>query len=187
MVVSGVKVKGVTEKHSITLPDMFTNNFIPDCRQEVASPQIVRAHGHVARFAKNFPKIDFNTDVSLLIGRDCSQAMKTQCFGYKPPFVYHTAVGLALVGSVCKGSASDNNVVLKTNIIREHFLSTTRFLNKEELTLSPVFNERSDDELLGESKEDQHFLSIASEGIHINEKGHITMPLPFRENSTPFA
>ena len=185
MVVSGVKVRGVTEKHSIALPDMFTNNFIPDCRQEVASPQIVRAHGHVARFAKNFPKIDFNAEVSLLIGRDCSQAMKTQCFGYKPPFVHHTAVGWALVGSVCKGSASDNNVVLKTNITREHFLSTTRFLNKEELTLSPVFNERSDDELLGESKEDQHFLSIVSEGIHINEKGHITMPLPFRENSAP--
>ena len=183
---TGFRVKGLNEKRSISLPDMFTNEHIPDCRHEVATPEIVRSHHTIAHFAKHFAARDNNAEVLILIGRDCGPAMSTKCFGYKAPFVHHTAIGWALVGSVCfESSAKQSPVTLKTNLISEHLSATRPFLNKPEDTFSAksIFQELKDDELEGLSQSDQRFLTNVQNNLHVNDLGNLTLPLPFKSDN----
>ena len=111
--------------------------------------------------------------------------MATKCHGYKSPFVHHTAVGWALVGSIRPDVSMDQvHTTLRTEVYHEHLESTINFpANLAKIHgIDSVFKERSDDELEGFSKEDERFLSILQNGIHINEKGNITMPLPFKKD-----
>ncbi|XP_059099064.1 uncharacterized protein LOC131893131 [Tigriopus californicus] len=41
-----------------------------------------------------------------------------------------------------------------------------------------------DDELAGCSQEDRRFLSIVQQGVHVNEKGNLEMPLPFKKDDS---
>jgi len=89
-----------------------------------------------------------------------------------------------LVGT-CSVPREDSKLTfcsLRTNI--EHFNSAPCFdyNPKWELPEGEVFNEYSDDELLGPSKEDQIFLKILNNNVHVSETGHIELPLPFRCN-----
>ena len=177
---SGLRMKGVTEKRSIALPDMWTNEALPDSRSEVASRKTVAAHKHISHYAKFFPDFDQKAEVFLLIGRDCGPAMATRCYGHKAPFVHHTSIGWALVGEVCLGQGSNKyNTVLRVDVECEHLEAIPCFTEK---TSSPrvknIFNESHDDELLGYSKDDQRFIDIVSESIHLNDKGKSLCPYP---------
>ena len=126
--VSGFKVKGVNEKRTISLPPMFTNPHIPDCRLEIASPEVVRSHKRISKFAKHFPAIDPSAEVMLLVGRDCGPAMATKCYGYQTPYVHHTTLGWALVGSVCLNSQRRaDKVILRIHVELEPSISTPCF------------------------------------------------------------
>ena len=94
LLVSGLRMKGVTEKRSIALPTMLTNQLIKsEYKEEVASPSTVKAYKHISHYAKFFPEIDLNAEVFLLVGRNCGPAMATKCFGHRAPFVHHTSIG----------------------------------------------------------------------------------------------
>ena len=91
-VIRGLQVRGIRESTWIDLPPTLTHPNLPDTREETASPTIVRAHSHIAKYASNFPEIDPNLEVIILIGANCGKAMKTRSFGRDYPFVHHTAL-----------------------------------------------------------------------------------------------
>ena len=106
--------------------------------------------------------------------------METKCHGDHYPFAHHTALGWALVGSLCP--LSEPGIDLKNfRIDHEHLKAEIFFSTKcKPLTVKSCFEENEDDELLGPSREDQLFSHIMQMLIHTNDKGYLTMPLPFR-------
>ena len=182
VVLKGLRIRGVNEKKSFDLPTMYTNPFIPDCKSEVASPEVVRAHPHIRQFAERFNSVDGSAEVLLLLGRDTGSLMFTRCHGNRPPFAHRTALGWALVG-VCYNSVSSSSkstTVLKISL-NEHFLqeSSFRHSNKPFLSEDSIFTERRDDELPGLSNDDRKFLDIVARDIEVNASGNIVLPLPF--------
>jgi len=116
--ISGLRVKGVNQNKSIYIPPIVTTDCIPDCKSEVATPQDVMQHKHIAHLSKYFPPYDSNAEVLLLLGRDCSAAMATDCVARRAPYAHRTPVGWALVGIVCKSKhpQSSTNTVLKVQM-----------------------------------------------------------------------
>ena len=183
--VKGLYVEGVREKGGIHLPPLFTNDFIPDSSGEVATPDMVKAHKHIAYLAGKFSPRDPRSEVLLLIGRDCGPAMATKSYGYKAPYAHHTSLGWALVGSVCKrGGKSKTHTALKINLQKEHFATEKSFSHSHPAWSLPLlknaFLEQSDDELPGNSKENDRFFEIVSNNVRKNENGNIVLPLPFK-------
>ena len=192
MEVQGLKVKGINQKKIIHMPTVMTNEFIPNCKGEVATPDIVTQHKHIAHLAHNFTPLDELSDVLILLGRDCGAAMATQCFGYRAPYAHRTPLGWALVGNSCLSHGpSEINTVLKVQSVRSMFehVSAVEIFPKKELVrevLADPFAEAPDDELPGPSKEDIQFMHKVISSIQVNEEGNITMPLPFKNDGFTF-
>ena len=189
--VQGLKVKGVGEGKGFKLPTLFTNDAIPDNKDEVASPSIVRAHAHIAHYAKFFNEVDVNADTLLLIGRDSSDGIFTTRHGHKAPYVHHTRLGWALVGNICTSATNTTEKkVLRTKLDHEHYHSEICFpsikTTDQKCLKNDPFDQHPDDELLGLSQDEQRFMDIVLNGIHINDEGNITLPLPFKNEDTKF-
>lgn len=180
-----LKIKGVGEKKTYKLPTLMTNEGIPCNKSEIATPETVNAHSHIAHLAKFFLKTDKKADTLLLLGRDFSDGMYTRCFGQHAPFAHHTRLGWALVGRTCKDYESSDRKVLRTSVTHDHFSGDICFTAnkniKDTALTSDVFDEQSSDELIVYSREDQQFMNIVNDNIEINEEGFITMPLPLKE------
>lgn len=182
----GLIIKGVNENKEFRLPTLLANDFIPDNKNEVASPSIVASLPHVSQYAKHFNNINNDAEVLLLLGRDFEPTLNSKIFGKRAPYVHQTSLGWALLGYICpkKRNLCNNITSMRTNATKEHFTSKLTFPVRPEPL--DIFKEYEDDELLGVSKEDQRFLSIVKEGIHIDDKGYVTIPLPFKEDSPQF-
>ena len=187
IIIEGLKVKEVNEKKRISWPRVITNDLIPSNRSEIAIPNIVRAHPHISNFAPKFKELE--AQVLVLISLDAGKCMFTKCYGYKPPFVHHTSLGWALVGSTCK-SLANNEYCLKT-CTAKHFSALSCFKqdvaclksNKWSLPDYNVFEEKHDDELLALSKNDDKFHATVFDVLHTNNEGNIAMPIPFKDSN----
>ena len=178
--IEGLRVRGVMESRVIELPKLLTSESIPDCRHEVAFPDIVREYPHISHLASCFPDIDNGAQVLLLLGRNCGDLMKTDCHGDHAPFAHHTPLGWALVGSADRGDLSDVGV-LKT--CHEHLSSSLCFPSQPRtITSATLFDESANDDAAAYSRSELRFLDTMRESICIGERGRITMPLPFKSN-----
>ena len=54
--ISNLKIKGATEIQWHDLPSIVTSSYIPDCKGEAATPEIVEKIPSVKNFAKLFSK-----------------------------------------------------------------------------------------------------------------------------------
>ena len=197
-VLKGLHIRGVGLTTTYSLPPLFTNDAIPDTKHEVATPSTVESFPDIKHFAKRFNEFDDNAQVLILIGRNCEHILPIKCYGNKVPYVYETKLGYALVGDICtQGNYNPNSSLscLRTSmksIDHEHFearsasLKSTNDEHKPHLPLiNDIFDERPDDELPGHSRDDLKFLETMKENVHLDESGHITLPLPFKD-SDPF-
>ena len=179
--VGGLIVRGVDKDEWIRLPDVCTNDFIPNTANEVASKDIVSAHHGIKQYAHNFSNIDSEAEVLILIGRDCGRAMGTVCYGSEEPWVHNTPLGWALVGNACatvKSTKSGEKRVLKTVITHEHLEVKNTFLNGNKQNDFSVFKEHIDDEEPGFSNYNRKFLDIMSNEVIISTSGNIQAPVP---------
>ena len=187
-VVKGLRIRGVTEKNSFPLPTTLENDMIPDTRDEVATPEDLEQTKHLAKYAHQFTNVDRSADVLLLIGRDAGELLSVKQEGAHYPYALKTPLGWAVVGTTCQHATPKAGVkALRTAVEHDHFDAQLNFgkppwdtklpeLPKED----PVFSTRSDDEQEAPSLEDERFLRIISNGVHVNEKGNLEMPLPFK-------
>ena len=186
----GLRIKGVGETKSYKLPTLLTNTGIPCNKSEVATPEKVEAHPHIAHLAKFFNKVSDEAETLLLLGRDSSDAMYTCCYGQRAPFAHHTRLGWALVGQVCRDDGTSDRKVLRTTLSHEHFSANMTFssnINKDDIPLIlDVFDEHAPDEQTALSKDDQKFLEIVQDNIAVNNEGFISMPLPFKQDKITF-
>ena len=68
--IENLMIKGVKQRKWYKIPVVSTNPFIPDCKSEIATPDLVRCHPNIRHFAKYFSDFDSKADVLLLLGRD---------------------------------------------------------------------------------------------------------------------
>ena len=184
--VPGISVKGVHESESHALPSLFMHPNLPDTTAEVATQDMVRAHPHIASLSNHFPRFVGDYPMLLLIGADCGSLMKSETIGSHPPYIHRTPLGYAVVGPVCPQSnkvgplkALCTNVQVNSNApscnLKRSFIP-----NYSKKELETPFETREDDEMKGYSQENLLFMDIINEGVTVNEKGHIEMPLPMR-------
>ena len=180
---NGFHIKGVGEKRGFALPPMVVNDCIINNKREIATPEIVKHHSHVAHLSKYFQPIDESAEIVLLLGRDCGKALQTSCFGHKAPFAHHTRLGWALVGETCLPDYSFVKSVYKVDFSHDHFVKKQCFPVSscpKALSSFNIFEETPLDEQPALSMEDKRFVQIVHDGIKISEKGFITLPLPFK-------
>ena len=117
--------------------------------------------------------------------------MFTTRHGQKAPYVHHTRLGWSLVGNVCTETrTSTEKKVFRTKIDHEHFHSELCFpsMNKidQKQLIEDSFDQHPDDEMPGLSQQEQRFMDIVLDNIHINEEGNITLPLPLKKEDQKF-
>lgn len=138
--ISSLVVWGIDARKSYSLPKLLTNDFLPDSKNEVATPKIVMQHTNIAHLAGNFQELDPEADVLLLLGRDCSDVMYTRCYDLRSPFAHHTALGWAVVGPVCfdvkeNEATNSHRRTYKTAIHHDHFSAESTFSPKEKYSV----------------------------------------------------
>ena len=109
---------------------MFENNFIPDTRKEIATPDVVKMHPSICKYADKFIPLDPDAKVTLLIGRDSHELMTTVTHGATTPVIHETPLGWAAVGIVCPSdlvgnSKAERMTVLSTGLHHDHYDATT--------------------------------------------------------------
>ena len=191
-VIEGLVIQGVGQPSVHKLPPLLTNDVIPGCKAEVATPGKAATFPHTKNYAALFNEIDHEARVQLLVGRDGGALMRTVTYGSQLPQVHHTPLGWALVGSPTSSydyAAGDQQIVtLRSSISREHLTAKQVFPldpKRGELSECNTFARLPDDEQTGLSTEDRQFLSILGDGVTVDPKGFLQMPLPFK-STNPF-
>ena len=178
-VATGLKIKGINEQIWHNLPSLFENNYIPNTRHEVATPDMLEKLPQVSHLAKNFVPFDDEAEVCLLLGRDAGDLLFSEMQNEKSPFVHRTKIGWALVGNSCPNVNTQCNAfsTLRTSCSHEHYSADLQYSNG-----ASVFSKYRDDEELGPSVEDKKFVNIMVNNTIVNGEGHLhlQMPLPFR-------
>ena len=170
-----------------------------DSRKQVVTPEISRLHEHVAPFAHNFPPLDKNAEVLLLIGVNNELALST----HVPvpdvyPLIHDTVLGYALVGRVNTDVAppGHDTCVSVPHLKSDELPTTTDHTDDEQLMsvammslrqsinepLINVFVRHMNDETVGTSMDDKLFLCMMNERVEVLPNGSIQLPLPVREN-----
>lgn len=175
-IASGLKIKGVNEDAWYNLPPLYENNFIPDTKHEIATPQVISKLPEHAHLAHMFVPCDDEAEVGLLLGRDAGDLLFSRTVNEHAPFIHITKLGWAVVGDICTGHRSgDKFCTLRSECSMEHYSAVMQFDN------DGVFTKYKDDESLDLSYEDKKFIRLITNNATVNEEGHIEMPLPFRK------
>ena len=179
-IVTGLKVRGVKEKDSISIGQALSFPNISDTRGQVATPKIVKAHEHIAHLSENFPEFNPDVEVLLLIGYDCNAAMASYNISDTPPYVHKTPLGYSLVGKVCPDEyISSNPHVLRTDVsFNEHL--EIRYNFPQKVKTFDTFEHRPGDECAGLSIEDQTFLDVMKSEESITSDSNLQLPLPLK-------
>ena len=183
--VEGLEIKGISSSNYFKLPPLLTHPDLPDTRQEAATSNLVKSFPHLAKYSHRFPDSVENLEVLLLLGADCEELMQSRSLGRAAPYIHETPLGFAVVGPVCLGSHSPkglhrtlcttvNSCSSSVNLYRKFIPNYSRKI------LESPFELRDDDDIPGMSQENVNFMDIISNGITVNSKGNLEMPLPLK-------
>ena len=177
--VSGLRVGPWTENTWFDLPTVLSVDNIGLQRDVVPTRDEVESISALRSYAENFPTAREvkGLSVGLLIARDVPEMLKPQEVSESnEAYVVKSALGWGVIGADrpsldFDGELHDANIdAFFAEIGPEEFLSRLE---------GSGFDETSSDKF---SQEDQRFLSILENGIHINNEGHYEMPLPFKKD-----
>ena len=185
-VVTGMKVNAIKTNTTIALPELLENQDMADTKHEVACPEIVRAHSHIAHLASEFNDLDDEAQVLILIGRNCADALLAEPYSKTEPIAYKTPLGFALVGKTCitEDSVIQNRVMKTSCCSSEHIKARTTFPSKPSTSvMEDPFETANDDEDTGLSTDDRRFLQIMSSEVCINQQGKLQLPIPFKDEA----
>ena len=187
--VNGLCVKSFDGSDTLNLPELIECNSIPSSRHEIPTPDVAQAYPHLCHIASSIPPLDHEAKIELLIGRDIPQVhhVLDQVIGDKgQPFAQRLLFGWVIIGEVCIG---------QVHAPREVNVRKTQILNDGRCTTFPlcpynisvkskedeVFVRTPDDNKVGMSVEDKQFLKFMDEEFKIDETGHWSAPLPFKD------
>ncbi|XP_060574183.1 uncharacterized protein LOC132731902 [Ruditapes philippinarum] len=184
------------------IPNAYTRSIMPANRSHIPSPQIAEKWPHLAPIVDKLMPVS-NCEVGLLIGYDCSRALLPREIiapDGDGPYAQRTDLGWGIVGIVgsdnvhsCNDEIGVSHRVVSCEVPHNlvsgptHMLVSLRNSVKELVNPHEVakmmeldFSECSSSCDISMSREDQKFISLLQEGIHMTD-GHYEMPLPFKD------
>ncbi|XP_071941043.1 uncharacterized protein [Antedon mediterranea] len=171
--INGLKVRGLKEGKTISLPAAYTRDSIPVSRHQIPTPNSVNGWQHLQKIKNDLsPLLDI--EVGLIIGHNCSSALMprevVQGNHDEDPYAIKTLLGWGVVGVIKARKGEPTN-----NVKQFSFKTTTKEVIK---VLERDF---LDDRINGKmiSVEDTKFLNAMQKGCR-TENGHIQLPLPFK-------
>lgn len=200
--VSNLQVRGFYSSKRISLPPVYTREFIPANRTHIPTGETAKAWSHLEHLQDEIAPLQ-DCEVGLLIGYNCSQALlprEVVSGNENQPYAQRTDLGWSIVGhgNPCVGYGDaigishrivvrqvtpgvEPSVKLKTEV---HYVNRSKV---KEITPSDIikvlesdFSERTEEDVTV-SQEDLKFLSKLRENITQRDNGHYEMPLPFKE------
>ena len=200
--IEGLVVRGYNEDVEIALPKSYLRSSIPAKKSQIPRPESALHWPHLKKIGEKIMSLNENVDVGLLIGLNCSRAIKPlKVIPGKEddPYTKRTALGWGIVGTVTSSKHEDAesdfscNRIVACEVQEMSNRKTCYFAFKTQVKkmFSPSdvskmftldFSERQADEK-PLSVEDRRFLKIVREGIHQLEDDHYEMPLPLRSEN----
>ena len=173
-----IKLRGYDSNVEVRVDSCYTRDHIPHNREHIPSKEAVRKMPHLANIAPLIPPMQ-DCPVGLLIGYSCPQALRpTEIIagGPQEAFAVKTDLGWSVVGGPCyiEGNSAVCHRIVAKELIVPPPCDVLKVLDQD-------FCENKDE--ISYSQDDLTFLKMMENGIHTNEKGKITMPLPIRPNS----
>ena len=173
--ITGLTVRGVNETNEIILPETYAGEEIPARHGQIPRPKSARKWSHLEKIAESFMSFRKNVEVGLLIGTNCTRAIKPQEIipGNDDPYAKRTALSWGIIGIVEAkvNKESDESFLVVNRIItheahvgqdRRVCQMALRTQVKEIIELD--FNERKKEEQ-PLSYEDKLFIKVRK-GIH---------------------
>ncbi|CAB4004899.1 Hypothetical predicted protein [Paramuricea clavata] len=189
----------VDETVDIALPRTYSRDIIPARQDQCPRRETAVTLPHLKRIASHLTPLKKNVEVGLLIGANCTHAIKPREVlpgKDNDPYGIRTALGWGIVGSATHHPEETNKDSVQTHLIvtREviggkerttcQFVLKTRV--KEILTPAQVgemfefdFNDR-DKSSSPLSYNDRLFMKKVEEQIHQRYDGHFEIPLPLK-------
>ncbi|XP_036000721.1 uncharacterized protein LOC118565143 [Fundulus heteroclitus] len=199
-----LQVRGYKDEKRITLPPVYTREFIPVNRSHILTSETALKWPHLEKLADKLPPL-LECEVGLLIGYNCQQALlprKVLAGKENQPYAQLTDLGWSIVG--CSSQSQNHNDVIGTShriIVREvfpvsqpavelkkqvHFVCRTQVKEASPTdvikALESDFSEHATDDN-PVSQEDILFMSKVTKGIKQKNDGHYELPLPFKTDN----
>ena len=201
-----LEIRSFDKNVTIDLPDTYSRDFIPTDRSHIPTSSAADKWPHLRRISHLIPPMQ-KCEVGLLIGYNCPLALAPRnCItGHgNQPFAIQTDLGWSMVGGTdpredCDHVGVSHRIVVKgiqdplqplTNNgeHREDVRFVDKTTVKEVMNIPPAEIIRILESDFTEdtravktmSQDDIMFLSKVATGIHQQQDGHYSMPLPFR-------
>ena len=184
---SGYIIEALDGSTTFHLPTVLECDDIPQNRDEIPSPDIMRQHSHLRDLSGFIPHIDDSNRIELLIGRDLINAHIVLEHGIGVPYAQKLPLGWVLIGDTCLGKAHLPMTPITVDVRKTSVLPNGRpsLFDPCEKTFTvkddKLFQRTLHDEKPGLSVEDRKFLAIMESGFTMSDDGKWTAPLPFRQ------
>lgn len=176
--VRDLRVRGYTSTKYIDLPPAYTQEFIPLNREHIPTCETAKRWNHLSSIASEMPPL-LDCSVGLLIGYNCSATLapRLTIIGDEyQPYAVKTDLGWSIVGSLAPVESFETSGICHRVSVREHPPVTPRDVIS---VLETDFKDTSYGDAVT-SQDDIQFLQLLANGIRMNSKGHLEMPLPFK-------
>ena len=200
--INDLVVRGINEEIEVSLPRTYSRDEIPAKRSQIARPESVSGWSHLQRIANYLMPYQHDVDVGLLIGANCTKAIKPREVipgTDDDPYAVRTTLGWGVIGIMnCTTAKSQENHCFCNRIVsREIDCNQTKLKTISHLVartqakkvfapaqlskmLERDFSETSrEDHAL--SFLDKKFLNVLESNIQHQDDGHYEMPLPLKE------
>ncbi len=102
---TGYIVESLNGDTQLSLPTLIECDQIPNIREEIPTPDVARNHAHLHDIANlRFPKLNDQSEISILIGRDLIEAhhVLDQRIGpNRSPYAQKLSLGWVIIGETC--------------------------------------------------------------------------------------
>ena len=200
--INDLVVRGINEEIEVSLPRTYSRDEIPAKRSQIPRPESVSGWSHLQRIANNLMPYQHDVDVGLLIGANCTKAIKPREVipgADDDPYAVRTTLGWGAIGIMNRTTANsqDNHYFCNCIVSREIDCNQTKLKTISHLVaktqakevfapaqlskmLERDFSETSrEDHAL--SFLDKKFLNVLESSIQHQDDGHYEMPLPLKE------
>ncbi|XP_043209587.1 uncharacterized protein LOC122374727 [Amphibalanus amphitrite] len=191
--VQGLVIQPLTADEAIRLPSTYTRPEIPCSKKVVPKRETAMKWKHLERVASKMPEFFPDAPVALLLGTNCSRAIKPlDVVSGKDdePWAIRTHLGWGIVG--CLGGSNDPDATCHLvdtsdgHPKRCHFAFRSQVREVSPLEVLKVlesdFQETGREDKTALSIQDQQFVKKMSEGLEHREDGHFQMPLPLKND-----
>ncbi|XP_041485622.1 uncharacterized protein LOC121431909 [Lytechinus variegatus] len=189
--IKGLEVLDFNKENVIQLPTTLSRDSLPASRSQIPKPEVVKQWDHLNSVASKMMPYRKDVEVSLLIGNDCTRAVRPREIisgNEDDPYAQRSLLGWGVVGRVRKTPGELKSATC--NKISVNSCPNSSFQTKVKTNIGPEKIIQALEADFKEEKEGRPSLSvhdvrspdILEEGITRSQDGNYEMPAPFKSD-----